>query len=216
MFQQDPMLSFKLCSIQLPIIKARSILVCFNLNPIYLSIYLSIWQPKFLFWIIFLFVYLLVIFTFYYFFIDFDGLVNHHHWILNQSIFQALFDSIANYQGLKLRLLTQPGPALNATQGHKHPIDIRLTLRLVHKPYLNLYFNKDPNYLSNYRFNFQLYVTTRTQAIFQAIFDSMLNKLAKIYACMFQQEPKLTFKHNLLVIRKCKSQILINSRYSIA
>ena len=34
---------------------------------------MSIWQPKFLFWIIFLFVYLLVIFTFFYFFIDFDG-----------------------------------------------------------------------------------------------------------------------------------------------
>ena len=190
--QRGPKLSFKLYSIQLPVIKARSAIVCFNKIPSYLSSY-----------------------------VRFNCQLSRqdlHLYVLTrtQSIFQALFDSIANYQGLKLRLFTQPGPALNATQGHKHPIDIRLTLRLVHKPYLNLYFNKDPNYLSNYRFNFQLYVTTRTQAIFQAIFDSMLNKLAKIYACMFQQEPKLTFKHNLLVIRKCKSQILINSRYSIA
>ena len=36
-----------------------------------------------------------------------------------------------------------------------------------------------------------LYVSTRTQAIFQAIFDSMLNQLAKISAPMFQREPKL-------------------------
>ena len=70
---------------------------------------MSIWQPKFLFWIIFLFVYLLVIFTFFIFFIDFDGyyiartdegqprpkytinkcgtniytFLHHHNWILH-------------------------------------------------------------------------------------------------------------------------------------
>ena len=43
-----------------------------------------------------------------------------------------------------------------------------------------------------------LYVSTRTQSIFQAIFDSMLNQLAKISARMFQREPKLSFKLYLI------------------
>ena len=104
-----------------------------------------------------MFVYLLVIFTFFIFFYQFWWFgptpslnfkpiylssftrfncqlsrqdLRWHVSTRTQAIFQALFDSIANYQWLKLRLYTQPGPALNATQGHKHPIDVRLTLRL--------------------------------------------------------------------------------------
>ena len=44
-------------------------------------------------------------------------------------------DTSIQYVGLKLRLFTQPGPVLYTTQGHKHPIDIGLTVRVVHKVY---------------------------------------------------------------------------------
>jgi len=51
-----------------------------------------------------------------------------------------------------------------------------------------------------------LYVSTRTQAIFQAIFDSFSNYQRKISARMFQREPKLCFKLNMLLITQSKAK----------
>ena len=67
-----------------------------------------------------------------------------------------------------------------------------------HSRNLNLY---NPSYLSNIQSDCQLsrqdlhlYNSTMTQAIFQAIFDSMLNQLAKISTLVVQQNHKLSFK----------------------
>ncbi len=52
---------------------------------------MSIWQPKFLFWIVFLFVYLLVIFyIFKFFFIDFDGFYIVSYGIITSSQFSSI------------------------------------------------------------------------------------------------------------------------------
>ena len=75
-------------------------------------------------------------------------------------------DTSVQYHRTNMRLYIQPGLTLNATQGHKHPIDIELTLRLEHKLYRSMPII--------YRYNLSLYNSTRTQVLFQDKFDSML------------------------------------------
>ena len=79
-------------------------------------------------------------------------------------------------------------------------------------------FNEAPSYLLSYiRFNCQLsrqdlrsYVSTRTQAIWQPIFDLMLNQLVKIFSCMFQWEPKLCSKLTILLKLSLNQLTLFN------
>ena len=75
MFLREPKLSFKLYSIHFPIIKARSPLVCFNKNPSYLSSY--------------------ILFNCQLSRQDLHSYVSTR----TQAIFQAIFNSLSNYQG---------------------------------------------------------------------------------------------------------------------
>ena len=90
MFQREPKLSFKLYSIQLPIIKTRSALICFNKNPSYLSSYIR--------------------------FICQLSRQDLHFYVSTrtQAIFQAIFNSLYNYQGKISTCMFQQEPKLEA------------------------------------------------------------------------------------------------------
>ena len=194
MFQREPKLSFKLYSIQLPIIKTRSALICFNKNPSYLSSYIR--------------------------FICQLSRQDLHFYVSTrtQAIFQTIFDSFANYQGKISTFVFLQEPKLSfklyfihftiikarspLVCFNKNP-SLKLSFKLysIQLPIIKtrsplLCFNENQSYLSSYiQFTFQLsrqdlcsYVLTRTLAIFQAIFDSIANYEDKIYIGSGEQE----------------------------
>ena len=126
MFQQEPTLSFKLYSIQLPIIKTRSPLLCFYENPNCLSSYIQ--------------------FTFQLSRQDLHSYVSTR----TQAIFQAILYSIANYQDKISTPMFQREPKLS------------FKLYSIHFPIIKarsllICFNENPSYLSSYiQFNCQL------------------------------------------------------------
>ena len=165
MFQREPKLSFKLYSIQLPIIKTRSTLICFNKSPSYLSSYIR--------------------------FICQLSRQDLHFYVSTrtQTVFQAIFYSLYNYQGKISTRMFQQEPKLSFKL-----YSIQLPIIKTRSPLLC--FNENQSYLSSYiQFTFQLsrqdlcsYVLTRTLAIFQAIFDSIANYQDKIYIGSGEQE----------------------------
>ena len=155
MFQREPKLSFKLYSIQLPIIKTRSTLICFNKSPSYLSSYIR--------------------------FICQLSRQDLHFYVSTrtQAIFQAIFNSLYNYQGKISTRMFQQEPKLEAifqaifysianyqdkisTPMFQREPKLSFKLYSIHFPIIKarsllICFNENPSYLSSYiRFNCQL------------------------------------------------------------